>query len=149
MHVHDIDIVQWLFGKPKALSALAANLVKGSGYDSVTTMYRYDNAWVEIESVWDLRGDGAPFMAGYKAMFEKGTLLSVDGATTVYEVGKEPIVIPPDNDRDGYYCEIRQFIRILEGKADVGTATEEAAEVIRTAKLEIESAEQNGKWIEV
>ena len=38
-HIHDVDTINWLFGKPAKVSTIAKNVVPGSGYDIVSTNY--------------------------------------------------------------------------------------------------------------
>lgn len=42
-HVHDVDMVQYLFGMPKAVSSIGKIILEGSGHDSVSTNYLYDD----------------------------------------------------------------------------------------------------------
>lgn len=43
-HVHDVDIIQYIFGMPKAVHTVAQNIIEGSGYDNVSTNYVYDRS---------------------------------------------------------------------------------------------------------
>ncbi len=69
LHVHDADVVLWLFGRP-------AEVVSGGSIDHVTTIYRYPGAKAPAPVVatggW-VRQPGFPFRIRYTVEFEKAT----------------------------------------------------------------------------
>src|SRR4029453_5583634 len=67
LHVHDADLVRWLFGAPGAVTSTGT-------LDHVTTLYRYADgpAHVVAEGGWDHAG-GFPFSMGYTVVFERAT----------------------------------------------------------------------------
>jgi predicted dehydrogenase len=75
MHIHDTDIVHWLFGNPDQVSSPGHNVIPGSGYDIVTTNYSYkDGKVVNAQAVWTLEGDYG-FAMTYRVNFERGNLV--------------------------------------------------------------------------
>lgn len=77
LHVHDTDYVNFLFGKPKAVSSVGS--VGGTtdrGVDHVVTNYYYPKSKVEAVTAigaWHQHKTW-PFYMGYTAVFEQGTL---------------------------------------------------------------------------
>ena len=73
-HIHDVDYLVSLFGKPKSLTSQGV-YEKGKGYLHVVTQYFYDH----IPVVTAVGGWMMPatfgFNMGYTAIFEKGTLI--------------------------------------------------------------------------
>ncbi|WP_331436739.1 Gfo/Idh/MocA family protein [Gordoniibacillus kamchatkensis] len=75
MHVHDIDMIHWLFGKPEAVSAQARNVIPGSGYDIVSAHYKYaDGKVVGAQADWTLQGDFG-FEMSFRVNFERGNIV--------------------------------------------------------------------------
>ncbi|MDD5603854.1 MAG: Gfo/Idh/MocA family oxidoreductase, partial [Eubacteriales bacterium] len=58
LHIHDVDIIQWLFGMPEAVSAVALNIIPCSGYDSMSVNYIFDNGcYVHAGCDWTIKHD--------------------------------------------------------------------------------------------
>ncbi len=100
MHVHDADVILWLFGRP-------AEVVSTGSTDHVTTLYRYSGRYapapVTAEGAW-MKETGFPFRIRYTVEFEKATadwdltrdpplLLSRGGCT-------EPVPLPRESAYD-------------------------------------------------
>ena len=153
MHIHDVDIVQWLFGLPEAVSALGLNVIEGSGIDSICAHYRYPGYNISLRSSWAYQGDGIRFQDGYEVSFERGTVVySRNSGTTVYEIGVQPKSYPINDigEPDCYLEEIKSFIRTLEGGQDSRAEdTVQASNAIKLTILERESAMNKGSWIEL
>jgi predicted dehydrogenase len=77
LHVHDTDYVNFLFGRPTAVTSVGS--VGGTtdkGVDHVVTHYHYPRSKVEAVSAigaWH-QHQTWPFYMGYTAVFERGTL---------------------------------------------------------------------------
>jgi predicted dehydrogenase len=146
-HIHDVDMVQWLFGMPTAVSSSGRNVVPGSGYDAVSTRYRFpDGKIVCAEDDWTING-GYGFEMQYRVNFEHGSVHFNHGAVKEYPEsgdGFEP-ELPKD---DGYYREIRYFIECAqENKQPSRCMPESTCETIRLAQAEQRSADGNGMWV--
>lgn len=148
MHIHDIDIVQWVFGIPEALCAMGLNMIPGSGIDALTAQYRYADFIATAQSNWCVQGDNVPFMYGYQVAFEKGSIICRDGALTCYREG-----LPPEEDAeaaasDGYYGEILYFIRSLEQHKSIREANgPDSASTVHIAQRELDSIREGGAWV--
>jgi len=139
LHVHDADLVHWLFGEPDRVDAVGTR-------DHVFATYGYDagfarHAAIQVEGGWDLPA-GFPFHMGYLAVFEGGTLAFDSGAeqpltrTTAVDEAPVPIAI---EDGTGYEHEVRALLRGIEAGALVpaqATALDDAVGVTRTLERE-------------
>ena len=148
-HVHDVDMINWVFGVPEAVSTLGVNVHPGAGFDALSTNYRYPCGMVvNAQDDWSMNGD-VPFTMMYRANFEKGALIFEDGKVTAYPVGAPSFVVETDPD-DGYYHEIKSFINALISGEELATATVESTRnTICIATAERESARRHGEWVAV
>lgn len=148
-HVHDVDMISYLFGVPQAVSTLGRNVHPGAGFDAVSTNYRYDGFVVNAQDDWSMNGDGAPFKMLYRCNFEKGSVIFEDGKTMVYPIGGKMFEAEDCGD-DGYYREICYFIDAVLNDKPIEVATPESTRTtICVATAERESARHNGEWTEV
>lgn len=148
-HVHDVDMINWLFGAPDAVTANGRNVVPGSGYDAVSTRYRYsDNKIVTAEDDWTING-GYGFDMQYRLNFERGSLHFGQGKVMAYPVdgaGFEPS-LPAD---DGYYREICYFIDCVKNDKPIEVcAPESTRDTITIALAEQESADRGGEFVKL
>lgn len=77
MHIHDVDMVRFLLGEPNAVSTVA--LDGDVRWQIENTRLYYDGKLVVINGSWD-EAATCRFKAGFRARFERATLLS-DGYT--------------------------------------------------------------------
>ncbi len=75
MHVHDVDEVNYFFGKPKSLRAVGASVIsKNGGIDHVVSTFDYgDGTLVMAEGGW-AAAKGTPFEMSFMIVCEKATL---------------------------------------------------------------------------
>ncbi|NLO82594.1 MAG: Gfo/Idh/MocA family oxidoreductase [Clostridiales bacterium] len=148
-HVHDVDMINWLFGVPKAVSTIARNVIPGSGYDIVSTRYIYDDGKViTAEDDWVLNGDFG-FDMIYRVNFEGGNIVFEKGAIKVNPNDGKAFVpdLPKEN---GYYREMKYFINALLNDTSIEVVPPESTmETIRIVRAEIESADKNGEFVEL
>ena len=149
MHIHDVDMLLWLFGRPEAVSALGFSAVPGSGIDGLTAQYKYPGFAVNIQSNWAVAGKDVPFRSGFHVDFERGSVYCNDGVIAIYEEGKPPVIEKDDTDKDSYYEEIRSFIHSLESHSPCECRAEESAEAVELVLLERKSIDGGGVWLEV
>lgn len=149
MHVHDIDMINWLFGKPESVSSLARNVVPGSGYDVVSTNYLYeDGKVVNAQADWTLQGDYG-FDMQFRVNFEKGNIVFNSEGLKV-NVNDGPGFKPEISEEMGYYQELKYFVEALISGKTVDTAAPfSTMDSIVIAEAEIESADNRGAWVRV
>ena len=148
-HIHDVDTINWLFGKPEKVSTLAKNVIPGSGYDIVSTNYYFaDGKVVNAQDDWTLMGDFG-FDMVFRVNFEKGNLVFEKGKLTAYPndgEGFEPELSP----EQGYYREIKYFANAILKDTPIEIATPTSTmETIQIAEAELESADMGGIMVAV
>jgi predicted dehydrogenase len=143
-HIHDVDMVHWLFGLPDAVTSSAVNVIPGSGYDAVSTRYLYaDGKAVCAEDDWTI-GGAFGFNMMYRVNFQRGSLHFSHGKVDdnpADGAGFEP-ELPKD---DGYYREIRYFCECISHGVPVDRCSPESTrDTIMIALAEQESADKGG-----
>ena len=132
LHIHDIDYVLSLFGKPNTFYSIKNSVGEKNSY--VNTIMTYDGFVVGVEGTWDLPVSH-PFEATFRVVFEKAVvenaggkfmLYTADGASEIKiekkELAGEAYKGGNVSDLGGYYNE---FIYFCE-KAAKGQAIEKA-----------------------
>jgi len=141
LHVHDVDYVLYVQGKPQAVTAQGHCRVGGS-VDRVHALWHYKTGMVvELEGAWDLHG-GWPFNMGFTAVFDKATIywdLVTGKPLTIYRDGCDPET-PEMATEDGYFAEIDYFLGCIERNEAPKLSTPEASrDAVAIALAEKES----------
>lgn len=139
LHIHDVDYVLSLFGKPESYSS-----VKTANNGYVNTVMKYPDFVVGIEGTWDLP-ESHPFQATFRVVFEKGVVENADGRFLLYtedgasQIKLEKVEVKGEgykggnvSDLGGYYNELVYFC----DKAANGLAVEKATLKDAVASLE-------------
>lgn len=144
MHIHDTDVVNWLFGKPEAVSTLARNVVPGSAYDIVSTNYVYpDGKVLNAQADWTLQGEFG-FAMTFRVNFEGGNLVFENDRLKV-NPNEGPGFYAELSKDMGYYREIRYFLEaVSEGRPVEVCTPESAAASLEIVEAEIRSANNRG-----
>lgn len=144
-HVHDVDMINWLFGKPSAVSTVARNVIPGSGYDIVSTNYIYDDGKVvNAQDDWTLEGDYG-FQMLFRVNFERGNLIYEGGVLKVNPNDGKGFV-PEHPAEQGYYREIKYFANCIINDEPITVATPESTtDTIKIAETEMLSADHKGQ----
>lgn len=132
LHVHDVDMVHWLFGPPDEVASTGS-------IDHVTTLYRFARGprHVVAEGGWD-HAPGFPFRMRYVIAFERATAEFDLRRTPSLEIVTEgrietPTLLPGT----GYDGEVRATLNAVRRADDTGLPTlTEAAHVTRTLQQE-------------
>jgi predicted dehydrogenase len=142
LHVHDVDFVHFLLGRPMGVYSTGAVGTSG-GYDIVNTLYRYeDHLSVHTGAAMGLP-PAAGFEMKYSAAFEKGVLTFTStqspGLTEFTQAGS---VHPDVSETDGYHEEIKYFVECIDkGEMAASCTPESSAFSIELTEAEIESIE--------
>lgn len=149
MHVHDTDVVNWLFGKPSAVSCHAKNVIPGSGYDIVSTHYKYDDGKViNAQTDWTLQGDYG-FEMNFRVNFAQGNL-NFSGGSLQVNPSDAPGFKPELSEDQGYYFQLKYFVETLLAEEQLNRATPESTQgTIEIIEAELESADNAGAWVSV
>jgi predicted dehydrogenase len=123
LHVHDVDWMLHLLGKPSSI--IAQTCEREGSIDRVHSLWHYrPDLVVHIEGFWDMPS-AFGFNMGFTARFERGAVvfdLSTGKPLTVYKLDgtTETPAMPPN---DGYYNEIDYFLDCIERHVTPQTST--------------------------
>lgn len=147
-HVHDVDMINWLFGKPEKVSTIGKNVITGSGYDIVSTNYFYLDKVVNAQDDWTLNGDYG-FKMSFRVNFEKGNLI-YNGEELEVNPNDDKGFVAETPDESGYYREIKYFVNSIINDTPLKTATTASTmDSILIARAEMESADNLGEFVEL
>ncbi|URN95033.1 MAG: Gfo/Idh/MocA family oxidoreductase [Candidatus Pristimantibacillus lignocellulolyticus] len=148
MHIHDTDMIHWLFGKPDKVSTLGRSVVSTNGYDIVSTNYVYpDGKVINAQADWTLEGDHG-FEMTYRVNFEKGNMVFKNGTVNINPKNEAGYVAELSPDA-GYYRELLYFTNAIVNETSLDTCSpESAAATMEIIEAEIQSADQAGAWVD-
>lgn len=140
LHIHDIDVVTYLFGTPKAV--LSTGLRNKTGVFHVSTQYTYNkSSHIEAEGGWHYH-PAFPFRMYFRVVCEEATLemdTRESPALKVYDSSgkmEEPKVMA----QDGYRREIEYMLECIKHNSKPKTITPRiASENVRIALAEMQS----------
>lgn len=146
LHVHDVDIINYLFGMPKSVTSFATNYK--TKYDSILTRYEYDDALVTATGEWGCPSLSYPFTSGFFVKLEKATVEVKNGKLMLFTEEGEAIEVEvtPNN---SYATEVIDFIECIKNDktSDINPATD-SYNSLRIALSEMVSAD-TGKKVEL
>lgn len=145
-HVHDIDMIQYLFGMPRAVSSVGRAVFPESGQDTVSTNYIYDGDYaINAQDDWTLKGHG--FSMTFRINFEGGTLYMDHAGFRVSKA--DGTTFTPDYDKDNaYYKEIKYLINLIQnGGENTVNPPEQSLLAIKIASAEALSAYNHGSVV--
>jgi len=129
LHIHDVDFMHYVFGKPNSVTSRATH--KDAKYDAITSIFDYDNMFVTVTGAWGMKSK-YPFSVGFTVRFEEATLEYKGGTLMLYtDAEAKKIEVPSEN---GYLSEVVDFIECIKSDKESSINTAE------TAKLSVEIA---------
>ncbi|WJH37599.1 hypothetical protein N6H14_28530 [Paenibacillus sp. CC-CFT747] len=143
-HIHDIDIIHWLFGRPLAVSTIGGDVLPESTLDVLSAQYLYeDRKVVTAHMDRSIEGD-VGFEMAYRVTFEGGTLLFEK--RVLKDHPKDGRGFGPELSKDaGYYREIRYFANAIRNNTPVDVANpEDTLTALFIAEAERQSAFEKG-----
>lgn len=141
LHIHDVDMIAFFFGRPRSLRSVGIPDGHGS-FSHISTVYTYDNLSVTSTGGWAFP-TSYPFNMTARWIMEHGALdldFSREAVLMIYpgDGDAKAVELPPG---DGYSLELADFIhRVREGKPADIVSTREATVSLEIALQEIESA---------
>lgn len=143
-HVHDVDMVHYLFGMPESVSSSGITVYNGSGHDAVSTNYYFkDSKVVNVQNDWTINGEFG-FGYSFRVNFEKGALVMNNDELTVYPHDGAKFV-PDIRKESAYYKEISYFAKcVAEDKPVEMSSPASCADTIRIVSAEAASADARG-----
>ena len=159
LHIHDVDMIRWMFGMPSSLTctARAGDDTPNVGYDIISANFMYDDtSFVNATCSWagpdrfkyDCRVIHVNFEYGYihcertkdRTVFVKYTKRPGENATEEYY---DDLVA-----FDAYYREILYFCDcIINGKEPLNDMPAESVDSVKIVFAEIESADKGGEKV--
>ena len=144
MHIHDLDFVCSLFGRPVTVYAVGATSQTGA-WDHVVTSLDFGHTKAVVECSF-LMPDGWPFLMQFRllgtegcAEFRMGGAAQVDKRDealtelALYKTG-QPVIHPTYSTEDAYVAETRYFVQhVSEGKQPAMATLRQAREVLEVA----------------
>ncbi|MBE5867220.1 MAG: Gfo/Idh/MocA family oxidoreductase [Lachnospiraceae bacterium] len=152
LHIHDVDLIRWMFGMPNAVSAAAASYITKGGYDTVSTNYFYDNnVYVHASSSWILQHNKFSSRV-IRVSFDKGYIyMDRTPEHTIFVKVTEDGIVTDMTDKltwNFYYNEIKYFCEcLINGKPVERCLPEDSIDSVKIVMAEIESADKNGERI--
>ena len=152
-HIHDVDMIRWMFGMPEAVTMAGKNIfTNGGGYDIMSANFLYDGGmfvnatcnWCVRNNKFNVRVIRVNFENGYvylerTANRQAFVLVPKDG---------EEIDLSDKNIFDPYFEEIKYFSGIVrDGKAVDYNLPEESIDSVKLVMAELESADNGGARI--
>lgn len=146
-HVHDVDMINNLFGMPKKVTSLGRILYPESGYDAVSTNYIYDNNIViNAQDDWTMMGTG--FSMIFRVSFEKGVITMDHEGLKVLDCGGNNITPTEYSRENAYYAELKYYADcIINKKTNTINPPSDSYNTIKIVEAETKSADNNGEII--
>lgn len=140
LHVHDVDLINWVFGLPEYVSSVAGH--RRTPFESISTRYYYkDGTMVTASCDWSF-GNSFGFRRGFFAIFENATLeMTEGGEIKVHPLDGEtydvPIVVV-----NQYLEEMKELISAIKEDRPVKVLVPDSTkETLDLALAEIKSAQ--------
>lgn len=142
LHIHDVDFILSVFGKPNAVFSRGMNIVStGEPVDHVETSYLYNDLVCTAQGGW-VFPDSFPFEMGFQVLGTGGLLefsLAKDPALRFYPAEGEPYT-PQYEAGTGYENELAYFIECIQsGSAPERVTPQSARESVRIVMAEADS----------
>ena len=115
MHIHDTDLINYLFGIPEAVSSHATNYK--TEFECIDTVYHYPDGKL-VTSIGDWGMPGCfKFEQSYTVRFEKATLVFEDDVLTLFNEGGEEKILP-NVSVNHYVEEVVDFLDCIKNGVD-------------------------------
>jgi predicted dehydrogenase len=142
VHIHDVDFVQFCFGRPRSVFATGYSKFSGA-IDHVVAQYEVDSgAVVHAEGSWAM-ADGFGFNMSYTANFERATadydLSRGPDALRLFEKGQAPRTIKCEGP-DGFVGELTHIVEAIRDARPPSVVTvEDGVSAVEICEAEAES----------
>ena len=133
LHIHDMDYVLSLFGKPDNIKSVKNIIGEKASY--INSLLIYNDFVISVEGTWGLPGTH-PFEATFRVVFEKGVVENAGGKLMLYtdDIAEEIKIEKAEglgegfeggniSDLGGYYNELVYFTNCVKNGAKVEKAT--------------------------
>jgi UDP-N-acetylglucosamine 3-dehydrogenase len=152
MQIHDLDLLNWLFGNPLRVMATGVRGEAG-GWDHVLSLIEFSDVRASVESSFIMPMD-FPFTTGFRVLCENGVVeyfFRAGGASfeigepqthvLIFEAGKPPEPVKLET-ADGFESELNYFVNCIEKNKEPEYFTD------ADARLAVKVAEASRQSIE-
>lgn len=152
LHIHDVDMIRWMFGMPKAVSVVGKSVVTEGGYDILSANFLYENN-VFVHAFCDWYTEHDKFNTRViRVNFEKGYVYvdrSPDRVAFVKVTSDGEVTDMADKlNFNAYYNEIIYFANCLEKGLPVSESLpEDSLDSVRIVMAEMRSADLGGEKV--
>ncbi|NPV53595.1 MAG: Gfo/Idh/MocA family oxidoreductase [Firmicutes bacterium] len=160
LHIHDLDYVNWVLGKPMSVFARGLKSEKGA-LDHIVTMISYEaGGTANVEGGWMMPED-FPFTTILRIVCEKGCVdfqaragVNIEAreaakpALAVHKRG-EKVRYPEVPSRDAYLAEIEYFIKCIETNTPPSMVTPQDAVTALKVALAARTSVETGAVVNV
>ncbi len=144
LHIHDADIINYIFGVPDYVTSTATH--NKTGFDTINTTYVYGDKIITSRGDWSAPSETYGFRCGYTVHFEKGTIEFDNKSVILFEDDKKTVLEPEKN--RNFLDEERDFMRsIIEDRVSDITPPEASYNSLRIVMAERESALKGGEKV--
>ncbi|MBN1299207.1 MAG: Gfo/Idh/MocA family oxidoreductase [Actinobacteria bacterium] len=154
LHIHDLDFLSWLFGKPVSITSVAVNNPDYGGIAHITSMVRFNDDKSGVANGGWNYPDSFPFTAGFKILCRNGAMQwgfiagkNIEGNYTkpdflMYKPG-ERVVINDIDKTDSFVLEDRYFVSCIKNNRQAEVATfEDGRNTLGLALAAVSSAKE-------
>jgi predicted dehydrogenase len=159
LHIHDLDMMNWLFGRPRRVKAIGAKGDTG-GWDHVITQVEFDAVVASVEAS-NLMPLDFPFTAGLRVVCDQGVIeyqFRAGGAS--FETGqpvhycyihetKRPNQPVEFEAGDAFEREIAYFVSCVERGTPPETVTPDDARLAVQTALAARASLESGETVEL
>lgn len=146
-HIHDVDMIQYLFGMPQAVSTSGKILYEDTMYDTLCTNYLYENGpLIFSHNDWTL---STPFSHGFRVNFDTATLEMGKGGLFLTEEGQKTEKVEFER-HSALLAETKYMIEVINGvHANERNTPEMSMRTIRIVRAEVESADHGAMPVRI
>lgn len=138
LHIHDADMVRYLFGDPEGVSSIGTINEQGR-ISFITTVYRYKDGPAVSSSGGFVVPANFPFESNAFFNLERAAI-KLGSDVTVYPDDGEPYQLETAPE-DGHYWELKDFVSsVSEGRPSRIVTPEDAIASIELCQAELRSA---------
>ncbi len=146
LHIHDVDMIRFLFGEPEAVSATACNDVLQWQY--INSNFFYGDGKLVHATASFLEPALKPFKAGFRVRFDKAEILYEDWKITVYPIDGKPF--EPEIEESDYMADEQITMARLVSEVGIennSNPPESAMKSVELVKQLCKSADNGGKKV--
>jgi UDP-N-acetylglucosamine 3-dehydrogenase len=135
LHIHDLDVLVSLFGKPDSAEAFPSKGAFSRTCDHYDFLYRWKERTITAEASW-YPASSFPFDTSFRVAYDKAVVVSNKTGMFVYPDGREPVIldtkdeiliptginVPPTG---WYYNELTHFLTCAKANRPSPFVTEE------------------------